>query len=313
MPAVNPAELEQFLVSFVVEQTGYPAEMVDLDADLEADLGIDSIKKAQLFGELAQHLDVQVEINENMSLDDFPTLRHVMNAMLTAAASGAAPASASASATAAPAPAAPSTPAPVPAAPAAVRPATPVRPAAPPTPARPAAPPVPARPAAPPTLAAPARPAAPVAPPRPASPAVVSRPAAPAAPAVPVRPAAPARPATPVAAKSPAAPASPAPASNGPAVVKTSAGKELSLAELEAFLVNFVVEQTGYPAEMVDLDADLEADLGIDSIKKAQLFGELAQNLDVQITIDENLSLDSFPTLRHVLDFMRQAMAAPAG
>ena len=51
--------------------------------------------------------------------------------------------------------------------------------------------------------------------------------------------------------------------------------------QLEAFLINFVVEQTGYPAEVVDLDADLEADLGIDSIKKAQLFGELQEYFDI--------------------------------
>jgi acyl carrier protein len=72
--------------------------------------------------------------------------------------------------------------------------------------------------------------------------------------------------------------------------------------DLESFLVNFVVEQTGYPPEMVELDADLEADLGIDSIKKAQLFGELAEYFDVQVT--EDLSLDDFPTLRHVLKFL---------
>ena len=51
--------------------------------------------------------------------------------------------------------------------------------------------------------------------------------------------------------------------------------------QLETFLINFVVEQTGYPPEVVELDADLEADLGIDSIKKAQLFGELAEYFDV--------------------------------
>ena len=55
------ADLETFLVNFVVEQTGYPTEMVELDADLEADLGIDSIKKAQLFGELGEYFDVQVD------------------------------------------------------------------------------------------------------------------------------------------------------------------------------------------------------------------------------------------------------------
>ena len=57
-PVTGPAgeELETFLVNFVVEQTGYPPEVVELDADLEADLGIDSIKKAQLFGELREYL-----------------------------------------------------------------------------------------------------------------------------------------------------------------------------------------------------------------------------------------------------------------
>ncbi|MCH8830668.1 MAG: hypothetical protein IID45_13915, partial [Planctomycetes bacterium] len=79
----------------------------------------------------------------------------------------------------------------------------------------------------------------------------------------------------------------------------------LSGAELETFLVNFVVEQTGYPAEMVELDADLEADLGIDSIKKAQLFGELANDFGIQTSDD--LSLDDYPTLRHVKAFLENA------
>jgi acyl carrier protein len=79
----------------------------------------------------------------------------------------------------------------------------------------------------------------------------------------------------------------------------------LSQEELEAFLVNFVVEQTGYPPEMVELDADLEADLGIDSIKKAQMMGELAEQFEISVDVtDENLSLDDFPTLRHVCDFL---------
>jgi len=80
---------------------------------------------------------------------------------------------------------------------------------------------------------------------------------------------------------------------------------QLDPKELESFLVNFVVEHTGYPPEIVELDADLEADLGIDSIKKAQLFGELGEYFDVEPS--EDLSLDDFPTLRHVLDFLIKA------
>ena len=75
MPRVDATELEKFLINFVVEQTGYPPEVVELDADLEADLGIDSIKKAQLFGELQEYFDVTP--TEDLTLDDFPTLRHI--------------------------------------------------------------------------------------------------------------------------------------------------------------------------------------------------------------------------------------------
>ena len=35
-----------------------------------------------------------------------------------------------------------------------------------------------------------------------------------------------------------------------------------SLQRLKRSLIDFVVEQTGYPAEIVELDVDLEADLG---------------------------------------------------
>jgi acyl carrier protein len=80
-----------------------------------------------------------------------------------------------------------------------------------------------------------------------------------------------------------------------------------SAEELSSFLVNFVVEQTGYPPEIVELDADLEADLGIDSIKKAQLFGEIGEYFAIPPRAD--LSLADFPTLRHVLGFLVEATA----
>ncbi|MBX3440430.1 MAG: acyltransferase domain-containing protein, partial [Planctomycetaceae bacterium] len=87
--------------------------------------------------------------------------------------------------------------------------------------------------------------------------------------------------------------------------VQTTATTDTAIDNLELFLVNFVVEQTGYPAEVVELDADLESDLGIDSIKKAQLFGELQEYFE--ITPTEGMTLDDFPTLRHVVNFLANA------
>src|SRR3546814_5870902 len=37
-------------LAIVAERTGYPTEMLGLDADLEADLGIDSIKRVEILG-----------------------------------------------------------------------------------------------------------------------------------------------------------------------------------------------------------------------------------------------------------------------
>jgi NAD(P)-dependent dehydrogenase (short-subunit alcohol dehydrogenase family)/acyl carrier protein len=73
-------------------------------------------------------------------------------------------------------------------------------------------------------------------------------------------------------------------------------------AAVESALVDFVVEQTGYPREMVELDADLEAELGIDSIRKAQLVGEIGQRYGLRATDD--VSLDELPTLRHLLEYL---------
>ncbi|MEY4180675.1 MAG: Phthiocerol/phenolphthiocerol synthesis polyketide synthase type PpsA, partial [Planctomycetota bacterium] len=57
----------------------------------------------------------------------------------------------------------------------------------------------------------------------------------------------------------------------------------------------------------VELDSNLEADLGIDSIKKAQLFGEIAEQFQVPPPSGP-VSLDDFPTLRHVLDYLARTV-----
>ena len=183
---LDETKLKSFLIEFVVEQTGYPEEIVELDADLEGDLGIDSIKKAQLFGELNERFEIQVQ--SNLSLDDFSTLRHVMDYLLQHGQERSSASSVTQSVAA------------------------------------------------------------------------------------------------------------------SPTVPSPPSGTRLNETTIKSFLIEFVVEQTGYPEEIVELDADLEGDLGIDSIKKAQLFGELNERFEIQV--QSNLSLDDFPTLRHVMDYL---------
>jgi acyl transferase domain-containing protein/NAD(P)-dependent dehydrogenase (short-subunit alcohol dehydrogenase family)/acyl carrier protein len=53
---LGEAEVCSLLVDIVVERTGYPADLVDPEASLEADLGIDSIKRVEILGELQRLL-----------------------------------------------------------------------------------------------------------------------------------------------------------------------------------------------------------------------------------------------------------------
>ena len=60
----DAAAIEQILLRLVSERTGYPTEMLDLNLDLEADLGIDSIKRVEILGAFQQ--ETGVHLGENM-------------------------------------------------------------------------------------------------------------------------------------------------------------------------------------------------------------------------------------------------------
>ena len=59
--------------------------------------------------------------------------------------------------------------------------------------------------------------------------------------------------------------------------VQTSIAENADTSQLEKMLLEVVSEKTGYPAEMLEMGMDLEADLGIDSIKRVEIFGSLTQ------------------------------------
>jgi len=65
----------------------------------------------------------------------------------------------------------------------------------------------------------------------------------------------------------------PAPAQ---ALPVSSGSEPLSTGQLTALLLDIVSQRTGYPLDMLDPRADLEADLSIDSIKRTEILGEVA-------------------------------------
>ncbi len=68
--------MTEAVVGIVSEMTGYPPELLDLDLDLEADLGVDTVKQAEVFARVREHFGV--ERDPDLQLRDFPTLTHVI-------------------------------------------------------------------------------------------------------------------------------------------------------------------------------------------------------------------------------------------
>ena len=68
-------------------------------------------------------------------------------------------------------------------------------------------------------------------------------------------------------------------------------------------VVGIVAEMTGYPPELLDLDLDLEADLGVDTVKQAEVFAAVRERFGVER--DDTLALRDFPTLTHVIGWVR--------
>jgi len=111
---------------------------------------------------------------------------------------------------------------------------------------------------------------------------------------------------------------SPAPAAVLPAVAHgTGSGeaKPASAAEFSAELLKAVSERTGYPVDMLDMDAHMEADLGIDSIKRIEIFSNLSQRHSLVGDRDEEKlieELSGFKTLREVVAWYERLLSPEA-
>ncbi|MGO9083505.1 MAG: SDR family NAD(P)-dependent oxidoreductase [Streptosporangiaceae bacterium] len=64
--ALSGPMLQDTLISLISERTGYPADLIEPQLDLEADLSIDSIKRAEIAAEVASRLGISVEADESV-------------------------------------------------------------------------------------------------------------------------------------------------------------------------------------------------------------------------------------------------------
>jgi acyl transferase domain-containing protein/acyl carrier protein len=332
------AAVESALLDVVSRKTGYPAEMLELGMDVEADLGIDSIKRVEIMGVLQEQFPSEVEVGPEQ-LAELRTLGDIVEFTVRIASGSAAAV----------------TQAPVAAPVVVVAPIAPVAPAAPVAPVAPAAPVAAAVVSAGPASAAVQAALLDVVSRKTGYPAemlelgmdveadlgidsikrveimgvlqeqfpsevevgpeqlaelrtlgdiveftvriaggsstAVAQ--APVATPVTVPIVAPAAPVVPVAA--------PAAVSGGPAS-----------AAVQAALLDVVSRKTGYPAEMLELGMDVEADLGIDSIKRVEIMGVLQEQFPSEVEVGPE-QLAELRTLGDIVEFtVRIAGGSPA-
>jgi acyl carrier protein len=86
------------------------------------------------------------------------------------------------------------------------------------------------------------------------------------------------------------------------APVASAPPKDVSRDEIRKYLVDVIVEKTGYPPETFDEPLDFEADLGIDSIKQVEAVGEVRQHF--QLPLDENFRMRDYPTIDAAADYI---------
>ncbi|MFE6773578.1 SDR family NAD(P)-dependent oxidoreductase [Streptomyces fimicarius] len=149
------------------------------------------------------------------------------------------------------------------------------------------------------TAAAPALPLPRASSPRPApaavappSAAATSAASAAAAPPVPPIPAAPSVPSASVVTEVPAPEAAPAPVDDA---------VSLSPSELEELLLSVVAQLTGYPTAMLNMDMELEADLGVDSIKRVEILSAVRRQVG-DVAAGDVGRLGKLRTLREIVE-----------
>lgn len=82
-----------------------------------------------------------------------------------------------------------------------------------------------------------------------------------------------------------------------------SSGSAPNVSDLTSILLDIVAEKTGYPAEMLETDMDMEADLGIDSIKRVEILGAMEERVPGLPAVEAE-ALAELRTLGQIVELM---------
>ena len=82
-PAVPNNRLNEIILAAIADKTGYPEDMIDNDMELEADLGIDSIKRVEIFAEVLKKLSITLTHDQTEELSAMSTVEAIANYLST--------------------------------------------------------------------------------------------------------------------------------------------------------------------------------------------------------------------------------------
>ncbi|WP_345879556.1 SDR family NAD(P)-dependent oxidoreductase [Shewanella algae] len=95
-------------------------------------------------------------------------------------------------------------------------------------------------------------------------------------------------------------------ASVQPEAIQPSPAQSNAASDVTALMLQVVADKTGYPAEMLELGMDMEADLGIDSIKRVEILGTVQDQLPELPPLDA-ATLSECRTLGQIVDYLQQS------
>lgn len=95
-----------------------------------------------------------------------------------------------------------------------------------------------------------------------------------------------------------------------PAPETTAPQTGISIEDLTTTLLEIVSEKTGYPAEMLESNMDMEADLGIDSIKRVEILGAMEERIPGLPAVEAEV-LSELRTLGEIVEMMNSNQESP--
>lgn len=112
----------------------------------------------------------------------------------------------------------------------------------------------------------------------------------------------------------PTTPVRPAPVVAQAVETSTSTSSSAAeIAQLTQMLVHLVSDRTGYPAEMLGLEQDLEAELGIDSIKRVEILGAFQKSLPPHLATIVQQQMESLTRVKSLSALVQQVVGFANG